>query len=88
MTSVDKARGSRAAIRKLAQLVAEEPADPRLPAAYAHAGDLETLKELSAALGVDAPAGWLGSVVGAHAGPGAVVVAYFAAKPYTNPKQE
>jgi fatty acid-binding protein DegV len=28
-------------------------------------------------LGIDAPTGWLGSVVGAHAGPGAVAVAYF-----------
>ena len=81
VTSVDKARGSRAAIRKLAQLVAGEPVDRRLPSAFGHAGDLETLKELSSALGVDAPSGWLGSVVGAHAGPGAVAVAYFAAKP-------
>ncbi len=78
VTSVDKARGSRAAIRKVAQLVAREPIDLNLPMAYAHAGDLTTLTELSDAVGVDAPAIWLGSVVGAHAGPGAVAVAYFA----------
>ena len=75
--SIDKARGSRAAIRKLSQLVAQEAIDRSLPSAYAHAGDLETLAELSRALGIEAPASWLGSVVGAHAGPGAVAVAYF-----------
>ncbi len=80
VTSLDKARGSRAAIRRLSQLVAQEPVDRKLPVAYAHAGDLETLQELSRALGVEAPACWLGSVVGAHAGPGAVAVAYYAAK--------
>jgi DegV family protein with EDD domain len=80
VTSVDKARGSRAAIRRLAQLVAREAVDPGLPMAYAHAGDLETLSEMSRVLGFEAPASWLGSVVGAHSGPGAVAVSYFAAQ--------
>lgn len=78
VTSADKARGARSAIRKLALMVQKEPADRDLPMAYAHAGDLETLAELSHTLGIEAPAGWLGSVVGAHSGPGAVVFAYFA----------
>ncbi len=78
VTSVDKARGARAAIRKLAALVEREPMDQSLPAAYAHSGDAQTLSELKRALGVEAPACWLGSVVGAHAGPGAVAIAYFA----------
>lgn len=80
ITSVDRARGSRAALRKLVALVEREPIDRSLPAAYAHAGDLPALAELSRALGVEAPASWLGSVVGAHAGPGAVAVAYFTKK--------
>lgn len=78
VTSADKARGARSAIRKLTHMVAKNPVDRRLPAAYAHAGDLETLLELSRALGVEAPTGWLGSVVGAHSGPGTVAFAYFA----------
>jgi DegV family protein with EDD domain len=77
VTSCDKARGSRAAIRRLAALTEQEPADRSLPAAFAHSGDLQALAELSRALGIDAPSGWLGSVVGAHTGPGAVAVAYF-----------
>jgi len=77
VTSADKARGARGAIRKLALMLAKEPIDRSLPAAYAHAGNLETLAELSRALGVEAPASWLGSVVGAHSGPDAVAVAYF-----------
>ena len=77
VTGIDKARGSRAAIRKLARLIEREPIDRNLPVAYAHSGDEAALLELSGALGVEAPASWLGSVVGAHAGPGAVAVAYF-----------
>ena len=77
VTSVDKARGSKAAIRKLAEIQAREPADRSLPAAYAHSGDPEAAAELSRALGLSAPSRWLSSVVGAHAGPGAVAVAYF-----------
>ena len=78
VTSAEKAHGARGAIRKLARMVEKEPADSSLPMAYAHAGDLDTLKELTEKLGIEAPAGWLGSVVGAHSGPGAVVFAYFA----------
>jgi DegV family protein with EDD domain len=78
VTSVDKARGVRSAIRKVALMVAKEPMDRKLPAAYAHSGDLDTLAEFSRALGVEAPVDWLGSVVGAHSGPGTVVFAYFA----------
>ncbi len=35
VTSVDKARGARAALRKVTQLVEREPIDPNLPVAYA-----------------------------------------------------
>ena len=77
VTSVDKARGSKGAIRKLVAIKEREMVDRSLPAAYAHSGDPQALTELSRALGLDAPVSWLGSVVGAHSGPGAVAVAYF-----------
>jgi DegV family protein with EDD domain len=78
--SLDKARGVRGAIRKMTELVKKEPMDKTLPIGYAHAGDREMLGQLSHALGVEAPDVYLGSVVGAHAGPGALVVAYFIAE--------
>lgn len=77
VTNVDRARGSKGALRRLGALVEKEPADGDLPVAYAHAGDREAMGELMRIVGIEGPGVWLGSVVGAHTGPGAVAVAYF-----------
>ena len=75
--SIDRARGARAAMRKLLDLLQMEPMDANLPHAYAHGGNRDTLMAFMHAVGMEAPDSYLGSVVGAHAGPGAVAVAYF-----------
>ncbi len=78
VTSIDKARGTKAALKRLGTILKNEPADRDLPVTYAHAGDRETMGEMMRIADIEGPGVWLGSVVGAHTGPGAVAMAYFA----------
>ena len=52
--------------------------DPSLPAVLGHSGNLDTLALLAELTGVPLPQEpcFIGSVVGTHAGPGAVGIAY------------
>ena len=73
-----KARGRAAALEKLKQDVFENfKMDPSKPILYVHGGDIDAIAELKKLVGREAPAYTIGSVVGTHAGPGAVGLAYF-----------
>lgn len=77
--SVSKARGMKAGVREIARMT-EQGAhiDRTMPHCLAHTGSLETVAQLRAELDLnDAESYLIGSVVGAHAGPGAAAVVYF-----------
>ncbi|HOF99797.1 MAG TPA: DegV family protein [Clostridia bacterium] len=74
-----KARGERDALSKMRMLVFEQfPIDARQPVAFAcSAGGQERLALFMDTLGLTGPVSDVGSVVGTHAGPGTVMIAYF-----------
>lgn len=78
--SAGKARGTKAAIKKALELIAEEGIDTSYPVRYAHANNLEGAEVLRDAVGVTGDIGWLGSVIGTHAGEGATLIGYIAKK--------
>ena len=77
--SVAKARGMKAGVREIARMI-EHGAhiDRTMPHCLGHTGSPETVAQLRAELDLtDAESYLIGSVVGAHAGPGAAAVAFF-----------
>lgn len=77
--AVSKARGDKDAFAQILQLVFERhPLDTSLPVAFAKSGTgTDRLENFMRALGLTGPVSTLGSVVGTHAGPGAIIIAYF-----------
>ena len=73
------ARGELDALSKMRMLVFEQfPIDARQPVAFAcSAGGQERLALFMDTLGLTGPVSDVGSVVGTHAGPGTVMIAYF-----------
>lgn len=76
---VSKARGDKDAYAQILQLVFEKyPLDTSLPVAFASSEkSRERTESFMRALGLTGPVSTLGSVVGTHAGPGAIILAYF-----------
>jgi len=74
-----KAHGDRDAFRRIRELVFEKyPIDAGMPVAFAcAAGGAERLAGFMEALGLTGPVSTIGSVVGAHAGPGTIIISYF-----------
>jgi DegV family protein with EDD domain len=82
ITSVDKARGMKKAIARLAQIIKEEcKVDPNKKMLFAHSNNPDGLESFISQLTVESVAASsklvIGSVVGTHAGPGAVAAAFF-----------
>lgn len=76
--NIGKARGRTAAFEKLRENVLTTfRMDMSRPLLYAHTGDKESVDLLKKIIGRDAPDYILGSIVGTHAGPGTVGIAYF-----------
>lgn len=78
--SAGKARGTKAAFKKAVELIEAEGIDPAYPVRYAHANNFEGAQILQDAVGTEGHIGWLGSVIGSHAGEGATAVAFIAKK--------
>lgn len=86
LVNLEKLRGSRQANRRLAQLILENKPDRELPILLGYTGsEDENLREfllqtekLWLPEGKGTQSAMVGSVVGAHAGPGAWAVAFFA----------
>ena len=79
---VHKARGKKAAFAWMREQLEMQPPDPSLPVALGHSHAPEALDACRSLLGAyagldDAVVGNIGSIVGTHAGPGAVGFAYF-----------
>ncbi len=74
-----KARGERDALLKMRMLVFDRfPIDVKQPVAFAcSAGGQEKLALFMDTLGLAGPVSEVGSVVGTHAGPGTILIAYF-----------
>ena len=53
------------------------PFQENLPIAYAHTNNYEMLETLQTAIALEGESYLIGSVVGTHAGPGAVAISYF-----------
>lgn len=76
--TVAKARGTKSAFKEVQKWMEEDgEVDVTLPISYAHSHDEEMLREFKASLGYAGEEYMIGSVVGTHAGPGAVAIAYF-----------
>ncbi len=80
---VHKARGKKAAFAWMREQLEKQPPDPSLPIALGHSNAPEALDACRELVGAyanleDAVIGNIGSIVGTHAGPGAVGFAYFA----------
>ncbi|MGI6498487.1 MAG: DegV family protein [Oscillospiraceae bacterium] len=81
--NVAKARGTKGAIQALLKLTEQgAPIDTSLPLCFGHTGNMALLAQLRDHFPhlSSAPAYSLGSVVGAHAGPGTTGIAYFTTK--------
>lgn len=78
--SAGKARGTKAAMKKLAEIVASEGIDPNYAPRYVHANNPAGAEALTEIVGVPGEIGWLGSVMGAHAGEGASAICFVAKK--------
>lgn len=81
ITSVDKARGMKKAITRLAQIVQESKVDKNKKMLFAHSDNFDDLESLIGQLSLKGVTEddklVIGSVVGTHAGPGAVAIAFF-----------
>ena len=79
ITPASKARGDKDAFAQIVKIVYEQhPMDKSLPAAFSSScKGMDRLDGLMRALGITAPISTLGSVLGTHAGPEAMVFAYF-----------
>ena len=74
----DKVRGFKNALKKIKQYVEEKlPPDENEIMGYGHADAPEGAKELKALMGLEGDIYTIGSIVGSHAGPGTVGMAYF-----------
>ncbi len=78
LKATGKVRGMAKASKHLIQLVSEE-ADRSLPIAFAHTANRDDLNNVLTAIdnACNSDIYTIGSVVGAHVGPGAIAVAYF-----------
>ncbi len=76
---VAKARGDRGAFEEIRKLVFEKhPIDTAMPVAFgSSAGGYDRLDSFMETLGLTGEISTIGSVVGTHAGPGVVMIAYF-----------
>ena len=73
-----KVRGNKAAFKELLSIVEKDlPFQENLPIAYAHTNNYEMLETLQTAIALEGESYLIGSVVGTHAGPGAVAISYF-----------
>lgn len=73
-----KSRGENDAMKKLKEIITNElPADFSKDYCFAHANDIERANRLTEFLGLDGEKYMIGSVVGTHAGDGAVAIAYY-----------
>lgn len=74
-----KARGDKDAFAQILKLVFEKyPIDSSLPVAFASSEKgTERLDDFMRTLGLSGPVSKLGSVVGTHSGPGALLIGYF-----------
>lgn len=82
LSSIAKARGMAAAIRSLVEILQHtDIIDTEMPVSFAHSGNPAKMLELKKQLKIKQSDGeyTLGSVVGTHAGPGAIIVAFFIA---------
>ncbi len=83
LNSIGKARGMDAAIRTLVEILQHtDIIDTEMPVSFAHSGNPLKMLELKKQLKIKKADGEyiLGSVVGTHAGPGAIIVAFFIAE--------
>src|SRR5665647_864225 len=82
LSSIAKARGMDAAIRSLVEILQHtDIIDTNMPVSFAHSGNPVKMLELKRQLKITQSDGEyiMGSVVGTHAGPGAIIVAFFIA---------
>lgn len=78
VVNIGKERGTKKALNFMLSAVEQAgEADAQLPVAYGHAGNPEDLQDLIEKFGRQGSIYSVGSVVGAHAGPGIIAVAYF-----------
>lgn len=76
--TLSKARGTKAAFKEVLKLIQEDgEVDESLPISFAHSNNEAMLQEFISAMPYKGDTYMIGSVVGTHAGPGAVAIAYF-----------
>ncbi len=73
-----KTRGSKAAFKEITKIVAEDKPNTAFPIFYAHTNAAEALEAFRSSMSYEGDAYMIGSVVGTHAGPGAVALSYIA----------
>jgi len=73
-----KTRGSKAAFKEIAKIVAEDKPNTAYPFFYAHTNAAEALEAFRNSMSYEGDVYMIGSVVGTHAGPGAVALSYIA----------
>lgn len=77
--TLGKARGTKAAFKEVQAIMESDLAvDEAMPISYAHSNCEEMVQTFQEKIGYQGDTYMIGSVVGTHAGPGAVAIAYFA----------
>lgn len=73
-----KARGTKDLFQKLTDILNKEcPIDKAMPVAYAHSNNPQAANDFKSYTGFEGDIYTIGSIVGTHAGPDAVAIAYF-----------
>lgn len=76
--TLNKVRGTKAAFKEVLSIIQSDgEVDESLPISFAHSNNEAMVKEFQASVPYTGETYMIGSVVGTHAGPGAVAIAYF-----------